>query len=122
MNFEYVNNSHESFPQDTYTKEVVVLRFRENEHEYCVPYFRKPAKDGGLFWSVGSAGCTKADGTKKYFDCYQQDSKKTDREIREYLDNRRWEAMNSALPTAPRPIAPQARSMDEVAINDDLPF
>lgn len=83
-NFKFV--SHEEF-QDPYVKELVYLIFDE---KYRVAYVRKLAKNGGLFWGVMSAGIMK-DGAKKYFDSFMQDSSFLEKDIKDYLESRKWE-------------------------------
>lgn len=52
--FEYV--SHESFPDDEYTKEAVVLCIAK---QHRVTYVRKKVTNGGMFWDVISAAVKK---------------------------------------------------------------
>lgn len=86
MNFKYVPNSHESFPDDSYIKEIVYLEF---DGKFRVAYCRKVAKNGGMFWDVVSAGATK-DGSKKYFDAFMQDSAFLEKDIQAFLDSKPW--------------------------------
>ena len=79
--------SHHSFPDDQYTKELVYLCI---DDKYRVAYVRKQAKNGGLFWGVGSIGVSK-DGAKVYFEAFLQDSAFLEKDIKAYLDNRPWE-------------------------------
>ena len=55
--------SHEEFPEDLYTKELVYLCI---DDKYRVAYVRRQAKNGGLFWGVVNLAVTK-DGAKAYF-------------------------------------------------------
>lgn len=79
--------SHESFPADEYTKEIVYL-------EIAVParvaFVRKSAKNGGMFWSIPTVGVSK-NGEKDYFPAYVQDSNFLEKDIKEFLDKRLWE-------------------------------
>ena len=95
--------SHESFPQDQYTKELVYLAL---EDKYRVAYVRKQAKNGGMFWGVPSVGVTKQGG-KVYFDAFMQDSSFLEKDIKDFLENRSWEKKSTCV----KPM-----------INDDLPF
>ena len=95
--------SHESFPQDQYTKELVYLAL---EDKYRVAYVRKQAKNGGMFWGVPSVGVTKQ-GNKVYYDAFMQDSSFLEKDIKEFLENRSWEKKSAS-----------SRPMN----NDDLPF
>lgn len=80
--------SHEAFPEDQYTKELVYLCLDE---KYRVAYVRKEAKNGGKFWSVGSIGVTKY-GKKEYFDSFMQDSTFLEKDIMKFLNDRSWES------------------------------
>lgn len=88
-NFKYV--SHEKFPEDQYTKELVYLLL---DDKYRVAYVRKQAKNGGLFWDVASIGATK-DGSKAYFEAFMQDSTFLEKDIKRFLDERSWEGGKS---------------------------
>jgi hypothetical protein len=79
--------SHEEFPQDPYTKELVYLCI---DDKYRVAYLRKQAKNGGLFWGVMSASVTK-DGAKTYYDSFIQDSTFLEKDIKTFLEKRSWE-------------------------------
>lgn len=107
--------SHDAFPEDEYTKEVVYLGLEGGK--YRVAYVRKAAKNGGLFWSVASVGATR-NGQKEFFPAFLQDSNFLEKDIKDFLDKRRWEHASQSV-HAP---APQPRSMDEVANNEQLPF
>lgn len=95
--------SHEQFPEDPYTKEIVYLCLEE---KYRVAYFRKQAKNGGMFWSVGTTSVTK-DGAKVFYECFLQDSNFMEKDIRSFLDKRAWEGQIS---------------VHKAATQDDLPF
>ncbi len=84
-NIEFV--SHHSFPEDQYVKELVYLCL---DSKYRVAYVRKQAKNGGMFWGVMSAGIT-INGAKKYFESFMQDSSFLEKDIKEFLDQRKWE-------------------------------
>lgn len=83
--FEFV--SHESFPEDQYTAEAVVLCI---EGKHRVTYIRKRMANGGLFWSVISAS-VKKNGEKKYLQGYSQDSNFLREDIMHFLEARSWE-------------------------------
>lgn len=108
--------SHDSFPEDEFTKELVYLCL---EGKYRIAYVRKKANNGGLFWSVASLGI-KRNGQKEYFPAFLQDSNFLERDIKDYLEKRKWEG-RSAFQQAEPPIQ-QPRSMDEVANDEQLPF
>ena len=115
--------SHEAFPEDEYTKELVYLCL---DGKYRIAYVRKAAKNGGMFWSVASVGATK-NGKKEFFEAFMQDSNFLEKDIKNFLDSRSWEGRSAHAPDSARYAAPaqqsyQPRSMDEVAQTDDLPF
>lgn len=83
--------SHDSFPEDEYTKELVYICL---EGKYRVAYVRKKSANGGMFWSVASLGC-KRNGTKEYFPAFLQDSNFMEKDIKEFLDKRKWESGGS---------------------------
>jgi len=79
--------SHEEFPEDQYTKELVYLELNVPAR---VAFVRKQAKNGGQFWGVSSVAVTK-DGVKNYYESYLQDSAYLEKDIKKYLDDRSWE-------------------------------
>ncbi len=83
--FEFV--SHESFPEDPYTRELVYLLI---DDKFRVAYIRKQAKNGGLFWSPITATITK-DGVKNYYEAFLQDSSFLEKDIKRFLEERSWE-------------------------------
>jgi hypothetical protein len=85
--------SHETFPEDQYTKELVYLLI---DDKYRVAYARKAAKNGGLFWGTINAAITK-NGTKNYYESFMQDSAFLDKDIKAFLDNRSWESKRSVF-------------------------
>ncbi len=80
--------SHEAFPEDQYTKELVYLLF---DNKYRVAYVRKQVKTGGMFWDVSSIGVTKH-GAKAYYATFMQDSSFLEKDVKRFLDERSWEA------------------------------
>lgn len=88
--------SHEEFPEDQYTKELVYLLI---DDKYRVAYVRKSAKNGGQFWGVPSVSVTK-DGVKTYFECFLQDSSFLEKDIKRFLDERSWEKKGAYKPAA----------------------
>ena len=85
--------SSEKFPDDQYTKEIVYLLMDE---KYRVAYVRKQAKNGGMFWSVGTIGVTK-DGEKAYYEAFMQDSSFLEKDIKSFLEKRSWDGKKSAV-------------------------
>ena len=79
--------SHESFPDDPYTKELAYLLI---DDRYRVGYVRKLGKNGGMFWGPMSLGLLK-DGNKSYYEAFLQDSAFLEKDIKEFLDKRKWE-------------------------------
>lgn len=108
MSIKFV--SHEEFPEDQYTKELVYLLI---DDKYRVAYVRKQAKNGGQFWGVPSVAVTK-DGTKNYYECFLQDSSFLEKDIKKFLDDRSWAKKQSYVetPLATRTYAP----------NEEIPF
>ena len=102
--------SHESFPEDQYTKELVYLCLDE---KYRIAYVRKPGKNGGLFWSVPSIAITK-NGQKSYFEGFLQDSSFLEKDIKNFLENRLW--VKTALTQN------SVASTPAVDVQEDLPF
>lgn len=83
--FDFV--SHESFPEDPYIAEAVVLCI---EKKHRVTYIRKKMKNGGMFWDVISAAASQ-NGEKKYLRAYSQDSNFLFEDIKHFLESRSWE-------------------------------
>jgi hypothetical protein len=83
--FDFVN--HDSYPQDQYIAESVILCF---DGKYRVTYVRKKMQNGGLFWAEISAAVTK-NGEKKYLKSFSQDSNFLAEEIKAFLEGRQWE-------------------------------
>ena len=79
--------SHEAFPEDQYTKELVYLLI---DDKFRVAYVRKAAKNGGMFWGVPSIAVTK-EGAKTYYEAFLQDSSFLEKDIKAFLDKRSWE-------------------------------
>jgi hypothetical protein len=110
--------SHESFPEDQYTKELVYVCL---EGKYRVAYVRKMTQNGGLFWSVPTVGATKS-GKKEFYASFMQDSNFLEREIKDFLEGRSWEKGNSSGVSLHAKLNETPRSMDEVAEMQGLPF
>lgn len=89
--FEFV--SHDEFADDEYVKEVVYLCV---ENRYRVAYVRKKSQTGGLFWSVVSLGVVR-DGKKEYLPAFIQDSNFLEKDIKDYLEKRKWEKVDSRV-------------------------
>lgn len=85
--------SHDSFPEDEYNKELVYICL---DGKYRVAYVRKKSANGGLFWSSVNIGC-KRNGTKEYFPAFLQDSNFMEKDIKDFLDKRKWESGPSLL-------------------------
>lgn len=84
--FDFV--SHDSYPEDEYTKESVVLCI---DKKHRVTYVRKKMQSGGMFWDVISAA-VRQNGEKKYLKSYSQDSNFLHEDIKHFLESRAWEA------------------------------
>lgn len=100
--------SHESFPEDQYTKELVYLCL---DDKYRVAYVRKQAKTGGMFWSVPSISAVK-DGNKTFFQTFIQDSNFLEKDIKDFLDKRKWERVLTVTQDQAMPIG----------LSEDIPF
>lgn len=85
QSFEFI--SHESFPEDQYTKECVYLCL---DGKYRIAYIRKVMQNGGMFWDVVSAGASK-NGKKNYIKGFTCDSNFLREDILHYLESRSWE-------------------------------
>ena len=113
--------SHQAFPEDEHTKELVYL---EMNVPCRVAFVRRAAKTGGMFWSVASVGAT-LNGKKEYFDSFMQDSNFLEKDIKDFLTNRKWEQPqsrhSSTLPPNPGLGFPP-QQMDEMALEQSLPF
>lgn len=83
--FDFI--SHESYPEDEYVSEAVVLCF---EKKYRATYLHKKAKNGGSFWDVISAG-VKQHGKSKFLKGFSQNSNFLNDDIKYFLENRSWE-------------------------------
>lgn len=83
--FEFVN--HESFTEDPYIAEAVVLCF---DAKYRVTYVRKKMQNGGMFWSEITAA-VKQNGEKKYLKSFSQDSNFLQEDVKAFLESRSWE-------------------------------
>lgn len=84
-NFEFV--SHESYPEDKYTAESVVVCV---EGKYRVTYVHKIMGNGGRFWDEVSSSVTQH-GEKKYLRGWKADSNFLRDDIIAYLEARKWE-------------------------------
>lgn len=85
--FEYIENSHQKYPEDQYTIESLVLCL---DGKHRVTYIRKKMQNGGMFWDVITAA-VKYNGEKKYLKSYSQDSNFLKEDIMHFLENRSWE-------------------------------
>jgi len=106
--FEFV--SHESYPEDEYTKEAVVLCI---DRKHRVTYVRKKMQNGAMFWDVISAA-VKQHGEKKYLKSYSQDSNFLYEDIKHFLETRAWERGNANSGGAGGYVAQKSQSDDEV--------
>lgn len=96
--------SHETFPDDPYTKELVYICI---DDKYRVGYVRKQAKNGGMFWTGITVSVLK-DQAKAYYDAFLIDSSFLEKDIKYFLENRQWENSVSKAPLKP--------------ISEDVPF
>ena len=110
--------SHEFFPDDEYTKELVYICL---DGKYRVAYVRKKTTNGGLFWSVASIGASKH-GKKEFFPSFMQDSNFLEKDIKDFLEKRSWEARINSGVNSHTTSHESPRSMSEVAELEDMPF
>ena len=117
--------SHESFPDDQYTKELVYLQI---EPQMRFAYVRKSMKSGGMMWSPISAMVT-INGERKYRDSIKFDSSFLREDIIAFLEARSWEkgqckpavhseykpSVHQKYENAPAPAA-------QMSFLDDCPF
>lgn len=125
IKFEF--ESHEFTPEDQYIKEIVTFKFTTGNESFYVPYFRKQSKDGGLFWSPASIGLTK-NGQKKYCDGFMLDSRHKEKQVKDFLDERRWEKSQAPMAATTATYYPHGlvqsqspTSMDQL-VQEALPF
>ena len=97
--FEYIENSHQTYPEDPYTTESLVICL---DGKHRVTYIRKKMKNGGMFWDVISAGVL-LNGEKKTLKSYSQDSNFLREDILHFLETRGWEKGNSLQKEIPLP-------------------
>ena len=109
--------SHHDFPDDPYTKELVYLCI---DQKYRIAYVRKAGKNGGLFWSGISLGVSQ-NGSKVYFEAFLQDSAFLDKDIKDFLEKRKWEVKSESLPWSPQGIAPTPE-LTPMFSQEEIPF
>src|ERR1700743_2327124 len=85
--FEYVNGSHETYPEYQYIAESLLLCFGG---KYRIAYVRKKLQNSGMFWDdVSVSG--KHPCVKKNTKAFSEDSNFLAEDIKHFLDNRGWE-------------------------------
>jgi hypothetical protein len=109
--FEFV--SHESYPEDQYTLESVVLCL---EGKYRVTYVRKKMQSGAMYWDVISTA-VKHNGDKKYLRSFSQDSNFLAEDIKHFLEKRSWEEGRSVYASEAPPVG-----VSHAATGDEVPF
>lgn len=97
--FEYVQDSHQFYPEDPYNAESIILCL---DGKHRVTYVRKKMQNGGMFWDVISASVMHQ-GQKKYLKSYTQDSNFLREDINNFLDGRSWEKRNILQKETPLP-------------------
>lgn len=105
--------SHESFPEEEFTKELVYLCL---DGKYRIAYVRKLAKTGGMFWGVPNVGATRG-GKKEFFPAFMQDSNFLEKDIKDFLEKRSWER-----PSARREESVFKPAVQEAENVEDIPF
>lgn len=131
IKFEF--ESHDKTNEDQYVKEVVTFKFTADNESWYVPYFHKATKEGGSFWSPASAG-VQIDGKKKYFNGFELDSRHRDKQILEFLNERKWEKYQTQAAATQKNYYPHGMVQQsqppvqqpplpfEVAADEQLPF
>jgi hypothetical protein len=118
---KFAFESHQKTPHDQYIKEVVTFKFFDEHEIFYVPFFRKQAKDGGLFWSTASVGIQGPE-RKEYIDAFQLDSRSRLKSLLAFLEERRWEGANLVKKDIQQPQVQSFEVKQEASIQDDLPF
>lgn len=125
MTIEYV--SHEEYPEDAFTKEIVCLNVNGVRYNYIC----KRTKVGGEFWDKMSASVVK-DGVKKYVDSHLFQDAFLNDDCITFCKARSWaknevkrEVINASIPTyatytPPIPAAAQQMTLPDEP--DNLPF
>jgi hypothetical protein len=94
-NIEFI--SHDHFPDDQYTKELVYLEIDGKRFGYVA----KVTKNGNMFWDEISIGVN-VSGEKKYFKAFKFDSQFLREDILTFLKARSWEKKpTSIIPSTP---------------------
>jgi hypothetical protein len=123
---EYI--SHEEFPDDNYTKELVYLQINGIRYGYV----SKMTKQGNIFWDEISVGVT-VNGEKKYFKAFKFDSEFLKDDIMQFLKAASWkkkaqafappvQKFNTYAPPAPDQQQYQHVSVNKETFQDELPF
>lgn len=125
MTIEYV--SHEEYPDDAFTKEIVCLNVNGIRYNYIC----RRTKDGGAFWGKMSS-CVAINGEKKYVeshlfqDAFLNDDCITFCKARSWAKNEvKREVINASIPTYATytpPIPAAAQQMTFIDESDNLPF
>lgn len=118
---KFAFESHEKTPHDQFVKEIVTFKFYDDHEIFYVPFFRKQAKDGGLFWATASAGVQKGE-RKEYVDGFQLDSRSRLKSLLAFLEERRWEGQDLAPKEISRPDDRPIQIKVEGSVFDQMPF
>jgi len=115
--------SHEEFPDDNYTKELVYLAINTT---FRCAYVRKQMQNGTQFWTPVSIGVQK-NGKKEYHPAYMFDSNFLEKDIKAFLEARSWEKGKQVTYAAPpqkfNAYTPtESFQQKEQEFQDELPF
>jgi hypothetical protein len=117
--------SHEEFPEDNYTKELVYLQINK---EFRCAYVRKQMQNGTKFWAPISLGIQKH-GKKEYFPAFLFDSNFLEKDIKNFLEARSWEkSAQNYVPPAQNYVPPAQKfntyspPQQEQEFQGELPF
>ncbi len=103
--------SHQEFPNDDFIKELVYLCI---DDKYHLAFVRKKTKTGAMFWNIPTLGVN-VEGQKKYFPIFAYDSSFLAKEIKDFLEQRKWENKQSFQCQTNQSNSPQIEQ-------GDLPF
>lgn len=118
--------SHEEFPDDQYTKEIVYIQINSVRYGYV----SKMTKSGNMFWDEISIGVSQ-NGEKRYYKAFKFDSEFLKDDILAFLKARSWQKKTVAERFQPQqvsmpypaPVATyQHKDANNQSFSDDLPF
>ena len=113
--------SHESFPDDNYTKELVYLQIDGKRFGYIA----KASKNGAIFWDEISVSVN-LNGEKKYYKAFKFDSQFLRDDILAFLKARSWEnkaaIKKPVTPLVNHSPTPPVSNYQQPSFLDECPF